>query len=90
MKLLVSSLAFLFASAEVIAFADDASVRRAVDAFEEAEKLIGQNRIGEACAKYANSYALDPQLGALLHVADCSERAGNDGCTVRITGVSAT
>jgi len=46
----------------------------AVAAFDEGEKLMASQNFAEACAKYAESYRLDPQLGALLHLADCYEK----------------
>ncbi len=35
---------------------------------------MAEKRFAEACPKYDESYRLDPQLGALLHLADCLER----------------
>ncbi len=48
----------------------------AVQAYDEAEALIGQGKVSEACPRYAESQKLDPQLGTLLHLADCLERNG--------------
>jgi hypothetical protein len=48
----------------------------AVAAFEEAERLTAAGQHVAACPKYAESYRLDPQLGALLHMADCYEKTG--------------
>lgn len=48
----------------------------AVLAYDEAERLIAQGKIAEACPKYAESQRLDPQLGTLLHLADCLEQNG--------------
>lgn len=48
----------------------------AVDMYDAADALMASGRIREACPKYAESYRLDPQLGALLHWADCLEQDG--------------
>jgi len=48
----------------------------AVDMFDAGDALLAEGRIREACPKYAESYRLDPQLGALLHWADCLEQDG--------------
>lgn len=48
----------------------------AVSAFDEARRLIEKKQIPEACAKFGESQRLDPQLGTLLHWADCLERNG--------------
>ena len=48
----------------------------AVTLFDEAHKLVEAGNFADACPKYAESNRLDPQLGALLHLADCYERQG--------------
>lgn len=48
----------------------------AIVLFDEAERLLDAGRIDEACRKFGESQRLDPQLGALLHYADCEERMG--------------
>jgi hypothetical protein len=50
--------------------------RAAIAAFNEGDRLSAAGRWSEACAQYTESQRLDPQLGALLHVADCNERIG--------------
>ncbi len=45
-------------------------------AYDEAQKLMAEGKIGEACPKYAESQRLDPQLGTLFHLADCLEKNG--------------
>lgn len=57
------------------AFAQD-NHAAAVQLFDAAEALTKAGRLAEACPKYAESYRLDPQLGALLHYADCLEHNG--------------
>jgi hypothetical protein len=42
----------------------------------EAERLIEAGRPALACAKLRESQRLDPQLGTLLHLADCYEQNG--------------
>jgi len=44
--------------------------------FDAGDALMKDGRIHEACPKYAESYRLDPRLGALLHWADCLEQDG--------------
>ena len=56
------------------AMAQERDVRGAEAAYEEAEKLLERGQLQQACLRYAESYRMDPQLGALLHVADCNER----------------
>jgi hypothetical protein len=53
-----------------------AEQRAAIAAFVEGDRLSAAGRWSEACARYTESQRLDPQLGALLHVADCNERLG--------------
>ncbi len=57
--------------------AQDAADRaNAMDAFDAAQALLEQGNTKEACGKFAESQKLDPQLGTLLHLADCYERNG--------------
>jgi hypothetical protein len=56
---------------------DAASAQRAAALFEEGRVLAEAGRPDEACAKFAESYALDPEaIGTVLNHADCVERAG--------------
>ncbi|MEI9937523.1 MAG: carboxypeptidase-like regulatory domain-containing protein [Pseudomonadota bacterium] len=48
----------------------------AVDMFDAGDALMKSGHIHEACPKYAESYRLDPRVGALLHWADCLEQDG--------------
>ncbi len=57
------------------AHAQDATAA-AVLAYDEAEALMAQGRVRDACPRYAESHRLDPQLGTLLHLAECLERNG--------------
>jgi hypothetical protein len=55
---------------------DAASRALAVQLFDEAETLLGRGEVAQACPKYAESYRLDPQLGALIYLAECYEKNG--------------
>lgn len=55
---------------------DATSRALAVQLFDDAEKLFANGQISAACPKYAESYRLDPQLGALIYLAECYEKDG--------------
>ncbi len=44
--------------------------------FDDAEALSEKGEVAQACAKYAESERLDPQLGTLLHLGDCYDKLG--------------
>ena len=48
----------------------------AISAFDEGQNLMEQGDVAAACAKFQESYDLDPQLGSLLHLANCREENG--------------
>jgi hypothetical protein len=54
--------------------ADEAT---ATAAYKQAEELAKQGKWAEACPLYEASFHADPKLGALLHAADCQEKAGH-------------
>lgn len=56
------------------AWADGADKAAAIAAFDEAAKLMESGDVKSACAKYQESYTLDPQLGTLLHLGYCQEQ----------------
>lgn len=59
------------------AWAADASERAlAIQLFDEGDRLMQQGQYAAACAKLAESNRLDPQLGALLYLAECYEKNG--------------
>jgi hypothetical protein len=44
--------------------------------FDEARRLLASGDVKAACPKFAESYRLDPALGALLNLAACHEKEG--------------
>jgi hypothetical protein len=56
--------------------ADKETQTLAVQLFDEAPALIEKGQNSQACPKLAESYRLDPQLGALLNLAECYEKNG--------------
>lgn len=48
----------------------------ATQLFDDAEMLLAAGNVVGACPKYAESQRLDPQLGTLLHLANCYEKEG--------------
>jgi hypothetical protein len=47
--------------------------------FREGRELMEQNKITEACSKFAESYRLDRALGTLINLALCHEKEGKIG-----------
>jgi hypothetical protein len=74
--LALSGLAVSFFAPRAHAESDAASRALAVQLFDQAEALLAQQRTAEACPKYAESFRLDPQLGALIYLAECYEKNG--------------
>lgn len=70
------SLAIALASTAAFAQPSDSDRAAAVALFDEAERLSKEGNHAAACPKFADSNRLDPQLGALVHLADCYEKAG--------------
>ncbi len=56
------------------AFAEDKVA--AESAFRAAKELEKAGKLAEACPLYESSYRADPQLGALLNLANCHEQTG--------------
>jgi hypothetical protein len=44
--------------------------------YDEASKLMTAGKTEQACPKFAESQRLDPQLGTMLHLADCLQKIG--------------
>ena len=44
--------------------------------FDDGRRLLSEGKVDEACAKLAQSYALEPVLGTLLNVAVCHDKQG--------------
>jgi hypothetical protein len=56
------------------AWADVSDKAAAIAAFDEAAEFMRSGEVASACAKYQESYTLDPQLGTLLHLGYCQEQ----------------
>src|ERR1700690_321489 len=72
-------LATLILCAEATSWAAESSAASkavATQLFDDAQALLAKGELASACAKYAESQRLDPQLGTLLHLGDCYERLG--------------
>ena len=48
----------------------------AIRLFEDATSLFESGKFAQACDKWAESQRLDPQLGTLVHLADCYVKLG--------------
>jgi hypothetical protein len=64
--------AVLVALSPAVARADDTAAL----AYDQAVDLTKQNKWDQACPLFAASYKADPQLGVLLHLAECHEHVG--------------
>jgi hypothetical protein len=73
---LTTSSARLFAQSRAAETAKAMETARAIQLFDEAEKLMASGQAAAACSKFAESHRRDPQLGTLLHLADCHEKIG--------------
>ena len=58
------------------ALARDFDAAAAEALFDEARRLLASGDVKAACPKFAESYRLDPALGALLNLAACHEKEG--------------
>ncbi len=52
---------------------------KADDLFKRAKKLLAEHKYAEACAKFEESYQLDPGIGGELNVGKCYEEWGKLG-----------
>ncbi|MEO6600358.1 MAG: hypothetical protein ABIQ16_10830 [Polyangiaceae bacterium] len=65
-----------FGAAPAHAESDATARALAVQLFDQAEALLAKGHVAAACPKYAESFRLDPQLGALIYLAECYEKNG--------------
>jgi hypothetical protein len=76
----VNALARTFALASALLVAvplrAGADPATAAAAFKQADELRKQGKWADACPLFEASYNADPQLGVLLHLADCHEHVG--------------
>ncbi|HEY8079383.1 MAG TPA: hypothetical protein VIF62_34870 [Labilithrix sp.] len=77
-KRLIFSLTAMLAAAPSVAFAQapSADALAAEAAFRDGKALVAAGKTSEACAKFAESERLDPQLGTLLYLATCHAQEG--------------
>ena len=54
-----------------------ATPSRAAQLFDEGLAALDKGQLAQACAKLAESQALEPRVGTLLNLADCEERRGH-------------
>jgi hypothetical protein len=72
-----SALAIVLAAAGAArADVSPADAARATKLFDQGHKLIDAGKIDDACDAFAQSLALDPEIGTALNLADCRERQG--------------
>lgn len=71
----VAGLAGLFASSRAHADVRDAAAADAL--FREGRKQMVAHNYVAACAKFQESYRLDPAAGTLLNLGDCEEKSGH-------------
>ena len=72
----LAALAVLAVSGSARAQNNVANVAQAEKLFDEAKALLEAGRTADACARFAESEKLDPQLGTLLNLALCNEQVG--------------
>lgn len=61
----------------VLSLALASSADDAVAAFKRGRELLAKGRLADACAAFEESHRLDPALGALLNLAECTFNLGN-------------
>jgi hypothetical protein len=86
----VWSLVAALAGSPALANADPADAKKALALFEEGRTLSRAGKFAEACAKYNESFGLDPAPGTRLNVADCLERDGKLARALDLFNTAAT
>ena len=71
-----AALVLMLASEHASAESSSAQRATAEALFQQANQLMADQHVAEACEKFAASQELDPALGTMLYLADCYERAG--------------
>ncbi len=73
---LLASVAVVLCSIPGRAQPSAADQARATQLFEDAQKQMAAGDYAAACPKFKESQRLDAELGTMLHLADCYEKAG--------------
>ncbi|HEX4449969.1 MAG TPA: hypothetical protein VH143_03810 [Kofleriaceae bacterium] len=73
-RIAIAALLGLVASVASVASAD--KTNKADELFKRAKKLLAEHKYAEACAKFEESYQLDPGIGGQLNVGKCYEEWG--------------
>lgn len=72
-----AALALLLAAVSGSSAQTSPNTAEATRLFDSAQPLMAAKNYAAACDAYQRSQALDPQLGTLLHLADCQELLGH-------------
>ncbi len=75
-RFLVPALLFTLVATPAAAQPSPADQTMAEALFRDGRKLLNEDKVSEACAKFAESQRIAPALGTLLNLAVCHEREG--------------